>query len=146
MQKNKKDKEILAEIYRNANLALTSICDIMPAIENVKVKGEIMRQHEEYEKICAKASALAKEYGVDIKGPSPIKKAMMWSAIKMNTAVDNSAKNIATLMIRGTVNGITSLKSSYSSLPNDAKDDIKGLLAELIALEENNEKRLKALL
>ena len=146
MNKYKKDGEILAEVYRNANLAMASICDILPAVDNVKVKGEIVRQHEEYEKICAKASALAKQYGMEIKGPSPIKKAMMWGAIKMNTAVDNSAKNVATLMIRGTVNGITSLKSSYSSMSADAKEDVKALLCDLIALEENNEKRLKALL
>lgn len=146
MQNNKKDNEILAEIYRNANLALTSISDIMPSIESNKVKNEIMRQHEEYERICAKASALAKDMGVAVKEPSPIKKAMMWGAIKMNTAVDNSAQNVATLMIRGTVNGIAALKTSYSSLTDGTNANVKELLGELIAVEENNEKRLKALL
>ena len=45
----KKDSEILAEIYRNAQLGLTSIADIMPEIDDEDIKEEIMREHEEYE-------------------------------------------------------------------------------------------------
>ena len=35
----KKNEEILAEIYRNCQLALTSIADILPAIEDDKIKA-----------------------------------------------------------------------------------------------------------
>ena len=48
----KKSEEILAEIYRNCQLALESISDILPEIEDYGVKAEILRQHYEYEKIC----------------------------------------------------------------------------------------------
>lgn len=146
MQEVKKDSEILAEIYRNAQLALTSISDILPEIEDEAIKEEILKQHEEYERVCGQASALAHKYGVELKEPGPIKKAMMWSAIKMGTANDNSAQNVAQMMIRGTVTGITSLKTSYTDGEKIMDEEVKTLLKELIDLEEGFEKRLKSYL
>lgn len=145
MQDNKKDSEVLAEIYRNAQLAITSIVDILPQIVDSGIREEVLREHEEYEKICSRAAELALKKGVDIKEPSAMKKAMMWSAIKMNSSVDNSEQHIAAMMIRGTVTGITTLKTTQT----DAKDldtDVAELLRELIALEESNEKKLKKFL
>ena len=146
MQELKKDSEVLAEIYRNAQLALTSISDVLPEVDDVGIKEEILRQHEEYEKICSKAAALALKYNIDVKEPSPIKKAMMWSAIKMGTANDNSSQNIAQMMIRGTVNGITSLKTSLTDGAHGMDAEVKKLLNELIKIEEGFEKKLKTFL
>ena len=142
----KKDSEILAEIYRNAQLALTSIADILPQVENDAIKNEIMREHEEYERICSEAATLAKEYGLELKEPGPVKKAMMWSAIKMNSAADNSKEHIAEMMIKGTVTGITCLKTSLSESEKVMSPEIKKLLNDLISLEESFETRLKAYL
>ncbi len=146
MEEVKKDSEILAEVYRNAQLALTSISDVLPEVDDVKIKEEIMRQHEEYEKICSKAASLAHRLNVELKDPNPVKKAMMWSAIKMGTANDNSAQNIAQMMIRGTVTGLTSLKTSLTDGSKYMDEEIKTLITELIELEENFEERLKTYL
>ena len=142
----KKDSEIIAEIYRNAQLALTSISDILPEVEDVAIKEEILRQHEEYEKVCSKAAELAHKFYVDVKEPNPMKKAMMWSAIKMGTANDNSPQNIAQMMIRGTVNGITSLRTSLTDGSKFMDEEVKSLLTELIELEEGFEEKFKAFL
>ena len=142
----KKDSEIIAEIYRNAQLALTSISDILPEVEDVAIKEEILRQHEEYEKVCSKAAELAHKFDVDVKEPNPMKKAMMWSAIKMGTANDNSPQNIAQMMIRGTVNGITSLRTSLTDGSKFMAEEVKSLLTELIELEEGFEEKFKAFL
>ena len=142
----KTNSEIVAEIYRNAQLAITSISDILPEVVDGDIREEIMREHEEYEKICSKAARLALKYDIDVKEPSPIKKAMMWSAIKMGTANDNSSQNVAQMMIRGTVTGITSLKTSLSDAGKVMDVEVKKLLNELISLEEGFEKKLKKFL
>ena len=49
-------------------------------------------------------------------------------------------------MIRGTVNGITSLKTSLTDGENAMETDVKKLLNELIVLEEGFEKKLKTFL
>ena len=142
----KSDSEILAEIYRNAQLAITSISDLLPEVEDEAMKEELLHEHEEYEKICSQAAHLATRYDIELKEPSPIKKAMMWSAIKMNAANDNSAQNVAQMMVRGTVNGITSLKTSLTDGEKIMDSEIKTLLKDIISLEEGFEKKLKSYL
>lgn len=139
----KSDSEILAEIYRNAQLALESIADILPQIEEGDIKEEILREHEEYERICSEAAQLAKKFNLELKEPGAVKKAMMNMAIKMNTATDNSKSHIAEMMIKGTVTGITCLKTSLSEGEKVMDEEVKNLLAELIALEEEFERKLK---
>jgi hypothetical protein len=143
MEKAKSDGEVVAEIYRNASLGLESISDILPEIEDDGIRDEVMREHEGYEEICSEAASLALKYDIDVKEPGAMKKAMMWSAIKMNAGGDNSQSNIAQMMIRGTVTGITSLKATYSESEEVLDDEVKKLLAKLINMEESYEKRLK---
>lgn len=143
MDNLKSDSEILAEIYRNAQLAQVSITDLLPEVEDEEIKEELLREHEEYEKICSQAASLATRYDLNLKEPSPIKKAMMWSTIKMNAATDNSRQNIAQMMIKGTINGITSLKTSLTDGEQIMNTDIKNLLKDLISLEEGFERKLK---
>ena len=146
MEEPKTDGEIVAEIYRNAQLALTSIADILPEIDDEEIKKEILSEHEEYERICAEAALLAQRMGAEVKEPSPVKKAMMWSAIKMNAAADNSRSNIAQMMIRGTVTGITSLKTTMTEGEHSMGEEVKKLLKDLITAEEGFETKLKKFL
>ena len=142
----KKSEEILAEIYRNCHLALESISDILPAIEDEELKAEILHQHEEYERISGKAACLAWDKGLEVKEPGAVKKAMMWSSIKMSTLMDNTRSHIAEMMVQGTVMGITSLKTSLGELPENDDEEITALLKELISVEEEFEKKLKEFL
>ncbi|MDE7214741.1 MAG: hypothetical protein K2N68_02755, partial [Clostridia bacterium] len=122
------------------------ISDIMPEVEEGGIREEIMREHEEYERVCSEAASLAQKYDLELKEPNAVKKAMMWSAIKMGTASDNSAQNVAQMMIKGTVTGLTSLKTSLTDGEKIMDADIKKLLCDLIALEEDFEKKLKTFL
>ena len=124
----KKSEEVLAEVHRNCQLALQSISNILPETEDAELREELMRQHENYERICGRAAILAKDKCVELKNPSPIKKAMMWSSIKMNTMTDNSRAHIAEMMVQGTVMGITALKSTLAEVCGDCAD------AEIVAL------------
>ena len=143
----KKSEEVLAEVHRNCQLALQSISDILPEAEDADVREELLKQHEEYEKIGGKAAIIAKNKKNKKKNPSPIKKAMMWSSIKMNTMKDNSRAHIAEMMTQGTVMGITALKTTLSEMSEDYADkDIKELAEELLHSEEQFEKSWKTLI
>ncbi len=142
----KKPEEALAEIYRNSQLALQSISNIMPAVENEKLREELTRQHEAYEQFSAKASVLARDMGLELKEPNPMKKVMMWGSIKMNTLTDNSCSHIAEMMVQGTVMGITALRATANDLPVDGNDKILALLEEMIKEEEEFEKIWKSYL
>ena len=147
-QKNKKQmEEALAEIYRNAQLALTSIADVMPEVDgDEQLKEELHAQHESYEKFSASACMLARDLDIELKEPNPMKKAMMWGSIKMSTMKDNSRSHIAEMMVQGTVMGITALKRTAGELTGNGDDRISALIKEMIDKEEEFEKRWKAYL
>ena len=143
----KKAEEALAEISRNAQLALTSIADITPEVgEDDKLKEELSYQHEEYEKFSARASVLARDMGLELKEPNPMKKAMMWGSIKMSTMTDNSRSHIADMMVQGTVMGVTSLRTTAGELTENGDERIVSLLKEMIEAEEEFERRWKEFL
>lgn len=143
----KKSEEVLAEIHRNCCLALQSISDILPETEDSDVRETLMKQHDEYEKFSSRAALMAREKNIALKNPGPIKKAMMWSSIKMNTMTDNSRAHIAEMMTQGTVMGITALKSSITDMiGNEADEEIKKLAEELLKTEEQFEKTWKSLI
>lgn len=142
-QDKKQSEEILAEIYRNAQLALQSIADILPQVEDEKVKEELLFEHEEYEKFSARAAQIAKDRDIELKEPNVFKKAMMWSSIKMSTLTDNSRAHIADMMLQGTVMGISALRTSAGETYQDASDEIISLLQEMIEAEERFEKTWK---
>ena len=143
-QKDKKQtEEALAEIYRNAQLALTSIADILPEVENdEELREELHAQHDDYEKFSARACMIARDLEIELKEPNPMKKAMMWSSIKMSTMTDNSRSHIAEMMVQGTVMGITALRRTAGELLN-GDEHIHALLEEMIDREEEFEKRWK---
>ncbi len=142
-QDHKKTEEALAEIYRNAHLALESIADITPQVEDQEIKEELSRQHEIYEQFAARAAMLARDMGLELKEPNVMKKVMMWGSIKMSTLTDNSRSHIAEMMVQGTVMGITALRTTASELPVDGNDKIMQLLNEFIQVEEDLEKKWK---
>ena len=142
-QTQKKAEEVLAEIYRNAQLALQSISNILPQVEDEEIRTELLAQHEVYEQFSAKAAVLAKDKGIELKEPNPFKKAMMWGSIKMNTLTDNSRAHIADMMVQGTVMGNTSLRTSASEFEPDGDEEIYALLDEMLKAEEQFEKKWK---
>ena len=142
----KKSVEVLSEIYRNAHLALQSISNILPAVDNDEIKNELLRQHEEYERFSAKAAQLARDLDAELKEPNPMKKMMMWGSIKMSTLTDNSPSHIADMMLQGTVMGISALRTSAGDISCENSDAVCELLHEMIKAEEEFVKKWKEFL
>lgn len=141
----KRTSELLAEIYRNTHYALQSISDILPETEDEDLREELRLMHDGYEKISGKAALYGKENGVELKEPNPMKKAMMWGSIKMSTLKDNSRAHIAEMMTQGTVMGITAL-TRFIHENTEQDERVKELAEELLHLEQDYEKKLKAYL
>ncbi len=142
MEAKKSGEELLAEVYRNTHYALASIADILPATEEGALKEELVRMHGEYERIAGKAAACAHERGIELKEPNPLKRAMLWGSVKMNTLKDGSRAHIAEMMTQGTVMGITALIRSIRE-SEDADAPVRAVAGELLAFEQSCEQTLK---
>lgn len=133
------------DVYKNAHLALQSISDILPSVEDDELKKELREQYEGYEKIIGEISTYMAEKGVEPKDVNFFKKAMMYGSIKMKTVMNNSRNQIADMMIKGTVMGISELTAMKNENTN-LDQDVLNFVEKLLALEEEYEQRLKKFL
>ena len=130
------------DTYRNAHLALQSISDILPAVEDKNLKKELKDQYEGYEKLIGEISTYMAEKGIEPKDVNVFKKAMMYGSIKMKTMMNNSKNQIADMMIKGTVMGINELTAMRNEGTN-LDTEVLNFINRLLALEESFEEKLK---
>ncbi len=138
--------DAINEVYKNASVALLSISNVMPEIVDVDLKKEILEEYDGYEKILGEVSKYMAEKGYEAKEVSMMKKFMMKSGIKMNTAMDDTKSNIAQIMIKGTVMGITELCELINNSERVSDKKIIEYAEALKKLEEKYEERLKKFL
>jgi len=139
------NQKAILDVYKNAHIALQSISDLIPSVNDDEIKSELKEQYEGYEKIIGEISSYMKENNIEPKDINPLKKAMLWSSIKMKTMFDNSKNQIAEMMVKGTSMGIIEL----TAMKNEGKnlnEEILALLEKLLTLEEDYEERLKKFL
>ena len=133
------------DVYKNAHIALQSISDLLPEVDDEELKKELQDEYEGYEKIIGEISTFMAEKGIEPKDIGAFKKAMMWGSIKMKTMMNNSRNQIADMMINGTVMGInelTAMKNEHENL----EEGVFTHLDKLLKLEEAYEQRFKKFL
>ena len=135
----------ITDVYKNAHIALQSISDLIPSVDDEDIKNELKEQYEGYEKLIGEISTFMSENNIERKDVNPIKKAMLWSSIKMKTLFDNSRNQVAEMMINGTVMGINELNAMKNEGEN-LEPEILSFVKKLLHLEEEYQKRLKAYL
>ncbi len=145
MEFNEYNVKAIKDVYKNAHIALQSISDLIPDVDNDEIKKELKEQYEGYEKIIGEISTFMVENEIEPKDINPFKKAMLWSSIKMKTMMNNSKNQVAEMMIKGTITGINELTAMKNEAENfDQK--ILFYIEKLLKLEENYSERLKKLL
>ena len=132
----------ITDIYKNAHIALQSISDLLPAVEDDDIKNELKDQYEGYEKLIGEISTFMAKNGIEPKDVNMFKKAMLWSSIKMKTMFNNSRNQVAEMMINGTVMGVNELTAMKNEGVN-LDEEVKDYLTRLLSLEENYQERLK---
>ena len=142
---NDYNEKAINDVYKNAHIALQSISDLLPQVDDAGLKQELKEQYDGYEKIIGEISSFCKSNGIEPKDINPMKKAFMWSSIKMKTMINNSRNQIAEMMIKGTVMGINELTAMKNEQTN-LDQGVITLLDDLLSLEEEYEQRLKKLL
>lgn len=143
---NDSNLDAINEVYKNASVALLSISNVVPEITDVELKKEILDEYDGYEKLLGEVTKYMAEKGYEAKEVGMMKKFMMKSGIKMNTAMDDSESNIAQIMIKGTVMGVTELCELINNSDKVTDRKIIEYAERLKTLEETYEERLKKFL
>ena len=145
MQSTDVNYKAINDVYKNAHIALLSISDLLPSVTDADLKTELQAQYEGYEKIVGEISSYMAENGMQPQNIGTVQKVMMRGSIKMKTVIDDSRNNIAEMMIKGTVNGITELAAMQNERQN-FQEKTADFIDRLLSLEEKYEQNLKKFL
>ena len=146
MTDKKINEEALNKIYRNAHIALQSISNVRDAAEDEAMKNELNDEYDGYEKIIGEISSEMAKRKLEPKDINMIKKGMLWSSVKLKTAMDNSRRHLADMMIQGTIMGIIELYGILRDDRDGLSEETLCLVQKLLDFEETCEKTLKSLL
>ncbi len=139
---SKYNEKAINDVYKNAHIALQSISDILPEVVDENLRVELKEQYEGYEKLIGEISTYMAEQKLEPKDINPMKKAMLWSSIKMKTLFNNSKNQIAEMMIKGTLMGVTELTAMKNEKEN-LEQGVYEFVEKLLNLEEDYQERLK---
>ncbi len=139
------NEKAINDTYKNAHIALQSISDLIPSVDNKEIKKELKEEYEGYEKLIGEISSYMAKNDIEPKDINPLKKAMLWSSIKMKTLFNNSKNQVAEMMINGSVMGINELTAMKNEGEN-LDEEVLGYVEKLLSLEENYTERLKTYL
>ena len=142
---NSEDLRVLNSIYRGAKTGSQAISDLLPQVEESRLRADLTTQKGEYETIGADAANRMCALGGRPEEVPALKKAGMKLGVAMNTAMDVSSSHLAELMIRGSTMGVTNMTKVLNAY-TPADRAISGLGNRLITAEQQNIDRLKVYL
>lgn len=140
-----KEVEFLNFIFKNAEMGIIGIDDVLNVLEDADFADMLNRQKQEYENILKKAKEILKCYGKDTKENSGLSKVRSNIMVKMGSMMDSSVSNFAKMMMEGTNKGIIEIQEKINNF-NVEDEEIIELAKKLLATEERNLEDFKSLL
>lgn len=139
------NRKAILDVYKNAHIAMQSISNLLPEVNDLELKNELLYQFDGYKSFIDEVDYYLKEKGIEPEDINLFQKTMMKGAIKFKTMIDASRNHVADMMIKGSVMGINELAQMNNESKNYDKE-IADFIARLLNLEEEYERRLKKFL
>lgn len=140
-----KEIEFLNYIFKNAEMGIIGIDQVITEVENVDFERLLNEQRDDYEVICMEAKELLNEYNETSKHIGNMAKISSDVMVKMEMLKDKSINTIAKMMIEGTNKGIIEIQEKINNYDVENKD-IVHLAKKLLKMEERNIEYLKEFL
>lgn len=145
MEKRDINLKVLKNCYKNAQIAILSLDDVIEKTSG-ELKEELINEHDGYQKHLAKMSEIAIKRGVNLPTVTPLKRGMLNASIELKTMADGSNSHVAEMTLKGTVMGVTELIKDIAEYGHLLDNDVLLCVTELKNFEENCEKQLKKFL
>lgn len=126
---------LLKECNAGCKSGTNSMEQVMPFIENKKLKSVIDEYNDRHIKLGDECHQLLNEYHEDEKDPKVSAKAFSWISTEMKLMMNNNTHTIADIMIDGCNMGIKSV-SEYINKYNTASADSMDLAKKLVRTEQ----------
>lgn len=135
--------EFLDYIYQNAKMGQESIGRLLKT-RNKKdeIESVAREQLNDYRKISNSAKGMIERRKKKVKELDVLSKVATYMSVKMNLAKDDSPRETATMLIKGSNMGITQIKKHLEEY-NLKNKNVINLANRLLAIEERNIENLK---
>lgn len=134
---------ILDEINKGATMGMDAISFVLEKVDDANFRNVISNEYAKYAKISERVNNLYDEYSD--KKPhktNQFNKAMTWYGIQMKTMTDASTSKLSELLMQGTNMGIIEGRRLINE-NLDTTPDIKSILHEFVAMQEDSVETLK---
>lgn len=135
-------QELLSFIYKNAQMGVVGIDNILGEIKNEELLRTIKEQRSDYQDIGEKIKKYATTLNYRVEEISGIAKIMTYIDAKTNTMNDKSTSNIALMMIKGSNKGIIEIEEKIKIYDEEDKKALS-FAKELLRIENKNISNLK---
>lgn len=134
-----KTAELAGLLYKNMKMGTESILDLMPKVEDEKMKSRMTEQLDGYEKYAAEAREVLDREGVEPKEEGAMAKLGAKMGMSMKTMVDSTSSHIAEIMMQGSLMGIAEMTRILRNFENsNASEDMLRLTRDIIKFEDDN--------
>jgi len=137
-----KEVEFLNYIYKNAEMGVIGIDNIIKKVQDEKFENVLKTQREEYVSICSEASNILKKYGKQNEEAGTMAKVSTKVMSEMMMLKENSSHMIAKMMMEGTNKGIIEITEKINAY-NNTDAEIVVLANRLKSMLEKNIDELK---
>lgn len=134
-----KDKnELLEYIYQTTDLGKKGLIHLLQALENKdnKIKKDIERQLEGYEKLHKETKELLKDNKVKPKDKGAFIELINKMGVNMNVMMDNSDTKVAEIIIQGLTMGIVEMEKKIKAYEDEVEKDIIKLAKKVLKYQE----------
>ena len=137
--------ELLQYIYQTSDLGKKGYIHLLQALENKdnKIKKEIEKQLEGYEKIHEEAKKLLKKQKTSPKDKGPFIEMLNKMGTNMNVMMDNSDSKIAEIIIQGLTMGIIEMEKKIEEYKETVNKDSVKLAKKLLKYQEECKNKIE---
>lgn len=134
-----KTAELSGLIYKDMKMGADSIINLLPKVEDEKIKTRMTEQLDGYEKFAKQARRILETEGVAPKEEGIMAKMGAKMGMSMKTMVDSTSSHIAELLMEGSVMGISELTRALRNFENtDCSEETLRMCRDIITFENDN--------
>ena len=145
MEKENINEKILKNCYKNIQMAILSLNDVLPKTCD-PLREELINQRDGYEELLCDASVIMQNRNLELTDVNAMQKTMLSASIGLKTLADDSPSHIAEMVLKGSVMGLTALIKDLSEYENQLDSDVYEIVEKVKNYEEKCEEQLKKFL
>lgn len=144
---DKTAEELLEGIYRNVRMSADSLLDLLPHVQDEKLKSDLTVQLSVYEAFSSRAVKEMENTGATPAETNPMTRFSAKMGTFWHTLKDPSSPHIAQMVLEGTTMGVGNLLRALRDAENaGVPEDILTLARDVCAYEERAAEDMKAYL